>query len=142
MDLKIEREAHGQDKMDWLRNWSEVTGSNRPVTVLLADFVQATHYPEYYITPGLLIGQYTATPQFWGPWDPGAGDGREVARGAIFSGFQVKRNLDGNTIATQIAGAALIEKANVQVILSKLPAGITGIPTAADLPDNWLAVPA
>ena len=144
MDLKFERESHGQSDMSWLGNWDEVTGSNVGLTVLLADFDADTHYPDRFLQPGLLIAQYTSGGNSgeYGPYTPSETNGLQTAIGCIFSGFHVRHDRDGDPIATKIHGAVMLAKTPLQVFVSKMPGTLNATPAAhtivtADLPSGW-----
>lgn len=149
MDLKLERKAAVQDSREWLGNWAQVVGSNVGVTLLMTDFVKASHYPNRFLPTGLLIAQYTSGGNSgqYGPYTPGASDGRETAIGGIFSGFHVRHDIEGAELATKIHGAVLWANTPVQVFVAKMPtarnnAGTDVAVTASDLPAGWTALPA
>lgn len=144
MDLKTERSAHSQSNRAWLANWAMVVGNNVNITVRTTDFVKAEHFPNRFLKHGLALGKYTSGPNdtFWGPFDPAAADGRDVFRAAVFSDFRMKQDSDGTLVATQLAGACLLEGTNVQVFANLLPnvfdGGVSRPVVAADLPTNWV----
>lgn len=145
MDLMRRTESVTQGDMTWIKNWSEIVSFNLTATVRMTDFVLATHFPDYFLLPGLLLGKYTsgANDGYFGPYTPGASDGRQTAVAAIYSGFQVKRDASGTADAAEIAGAVVPLLAPAQVYVSKLPGTLTSAPAAhpivtADLPTGWL----
>lgn len=75
-------------------------GTNPGVTLNVALFDQADHYPAGFIRSGTVLGRVTAT-GLYGPYDNTANDGREVARGHLFGSLSVKD-------VTKVGGALLV----------------------------------
>lgn len=71
-------------------------GDNPSITLDIALFTEADHYPDGYIKSGCVVGKVTAT-DLYGPYDPAAVDGREVAAGLLFDSETVET---GQTQAT------------------------------------------
>lgn len=108
-------------------------------TVLIADLVKATHYPEGYLKPGLILAKYTSggNAGLWTPWvqDDAGADGADTIAGIVFSGFDV-RETDGVAVATKTSGSIIPAGIPCQVYLAKMPGllladGTTANPVAA-----------
>lgn len=139
MDLQIQTETFNVDDLTWLAAYKNL--NLYPATMSTAFLVEATHYPDGYIKPGLAIGLFTggAEINLWSPWvqDGGAGNngaGEEVLGGLVFSGFQVRKNAAGAVVAPRTVGAILLPEDNNRVIVSKLPAGLLADDTTANTP--------
>ena len=95
------------------------------VTLDVAKFTPATHYPNGYIPSGTVVGIVTATGKA-GPYKPAASDGTEVAAGILFADCRVIRA--NGTTATNVGSEVLVHGF---VDAAKLPfpidaAGATG----------------
>jgi hypothetical protein len=127
-DITVRSSSWQVDNREWAigTHGHDLTPS---VTLDVSKFTKATHFPNGYIPSGTLLGKVTAT-GLYGPYVEGAGDGREVARGVLFS-FLRAIDQQGNTLA-KVGGAILVHGA---VKESKLPTN-SGVDTAgkADLP--------
>ena len=93
-------------------------------TVLIADLVKATHYPEGYLKPGLILAKYTSggNAGLWTPWvqDNVAGLGAATIAGIVFSGFDV-RETDGVAVGTKTSGSIIPAGIPCSVYISKMP---------------------
>lgn len=58
-------------------------GANPSISLDLSTFTAGTHYPNGYIPSGCVLGEITASGSY-GPYDPAATDGRQVAAGLLF----------------------------------------------------------
>lgn len=111
-------------------------------TILIADLVKATHYPEGYVKPGIILAKYTSggNAGLWTPWveNDAGGTGRNTIAGMVFSGFDV-RTTDGVAVSTKTSGSIIPKGVPCQVYLAKMPGllmadGTTANPIlAADL---------
>ncbi|WP_194852885.1 head decoration protein [Nocardia sp. SYP-A9097] len=90
------------------------------ITLDLSKFTKTSHYPDSVMLPGLVLGKITATGQF-GLYDPNASDGRQTAKGLLFSPSVVTEG------ATQVLGQILLSG---YVQPASLPAG-NGLDAAA-----------
>lgn len=98
------------------------------ITLNMATFVAADHYPQGYLPSGLLLGKITAT-GLYGPYDATATDGREVAAGFLWDAF-TPTDLTGNEAAPLWFGPGAIQE-------NKLPAN-SGVDAAAKTAlANW-----
>lgn len=111
MDLSIQEESFGADDKSWLGS-AHGTDATRTITLDTSAFVAADHYPDGYVPSGMGLGRITAT-GIYGPYAPGAADGREVLAGHLYSATRMKAG--GADV-----GAALLE--HCFVIEAKLPA--------------------
>lgn len=122
MDITVRSEG------PWLpedRSWlgsAHGTAATRTITLDPELFTANTHYPNGFIPSGLVLGEVTARPGVFGPYDDAAEDGRAVAAGHLFNSTPIR---SGQT--TEV-GAPLMEHGFVRV--SKLPSG-HGLDSAA-----------
>ena len=122
MDITIQSEG------PWLpedRSWlgsAHGTTATKSITLDPALFTAGTHYPNGFIPSGTVLGEVTASPGVYGPYDNAASDGREVAAGHLFNSTPIR------TGQTAKVGAPLFEHGFVRV--SKLPTN-SGLDTAA-----------
>jgi hypothetical protein len=113
MDITVRSEG------PWLpedRSWlgsAHGTTATKTITLDPTLFTANTHYPNGYIPSGTLLGEVTASPGVYGPYDNAAGDGRTVAAGLLFNSTPIR------TGQTTKVGAPLLEHGIVRV--SKLP---------------------
>ena len=56
----------------------------RPITLDISVFTLALHYPDGFLTSGIVLGEITAT-GIYGPYESDAVDGRETAVGLLFT---------------------------------------------------------
>jgi hypothetical protein len=91
-------------------------GTTPTITLDVSKFTQATHYPNGFIASGIALGLVTAT-GLYGPYDSGAADGRQTAKGLLFSSCTV---IDRYTaqLLTKVASGLLVHGF---VSKSKLP---------------------
>ena len=118
MDISVRSEAFGVEDRSWLGS-AHGTEATRTVTLDVSTFSDSTHYPNGHIPSGTVLGRITAT-GLYGPYNNGAGDGRQDAAGFLFNTVTVNGTAD--------QGAPLMEHG--MVIQSKLPAN-SGIDVAA-----------
>ena len=121
-----------------------------PGTVLLADAVEATHYPNGFIPPGTILARYTSGGNvgYLSPYvhNHAGGTGLNTAAAMVWDGFYLKRGPTGAYQApTGLGGSILLAGLPVQIIVSKLPgllnaAAAAYAPVAADLPSGFIAV--
>ncbi|WP_030997496.1 head decoration protein [Streptomyces sp. NRRL F-5630] len=103
MDLSLKVESFSQDRRDWL---GSAHGTDAPVSVTLdvAKFTKATHYPDGYLKSGIPLGKVTAS-GLYGPYDGAASDGRQTAVGFLFTA----QDVDARRVAsTKVVGSMLI----------------------------------
>ncbi|KMV23342.1 head decoration protein [Mycobacterium heckeshornense] len=99
------------------RSWLLAEPDYKPnVTLDITKFTAGTHYSNGYIPSGTVIGKITASGLF-GPYDPGASDGRETAYGLTYGDVRAVRQ-DGSTAAKVGTGAVVYDAV---VSASKLP---------------------
>ncbi len=99
MDLQPRTEIYVQDDRSWLDS-EHGTDATVSVTLDVAQFVEATHFPNGFIPSGTPLGVVTAT-GLAGPYDNAAGDGRGTLIGHLYAQVKVKKG------ATRIGGALL-----------------------------------
>jgi hypothetical protein len=103
---------------NWLYS-NEGTCAPKSATLDITTFVQATHFPSYFLPAGLELGKITATGKF-GPYAPAAVDGRQVFAGYLFSNLPIRDFLFGGA-SLDLIGAYLDGTGNPTIITSKLP---------------------
>jgi hypothetical protein len=116
MDISVRTEEYQVEDRSWLGS-AHGTNATRTITLDVATFSAATHYPRGYIPSGTVLGRITAT-GLYGPYVNTAGDGREVAAGHLFNATRVVRN--GISLAQHV-GAPLLEHGFV--VEARLPTG-------------------
>ncbi|MEU7039845.1 head decoration protein [Streptomyces varsoviensis] len=104
MDLTFKRETFSQDRRNWLGS-EHGTDAPRSITLDVAKFSQASHYPDGYLKSGLPVAKITAT-GLYGLYDKAATDGRGVLAGFLFTGVGVVDHR--GRIATQVGGSMLV----------------------------------
>lgn len=74
----------------WVTRAAErAAADNEPVTLDLALFTKATHFPDGYLRAGTVLGPVTASPGVYGPYDNAAVDGRGTAEGFLWADIPV-----------------------------------------------------
>ncbi len=105
----------------WLaedRSWlgsAHGTTATRSITLDPTLFTANTHYPNGFIPSGVALGEVSATPGVYGPYDNAASDGRQTLVGFLFNSTPIRSG------QTAKVGAPLFEHGFVRV--SRLPAG-------------------
>lgn len=105
----------------WGPNGTE-PGDNPSITLDISKFTAGTHYPNGYIPSGCVLGKVTAT-GLYGPYNPGAADGTQVAAGLLF---------DSETVATGQTQAtnAMLVRGSVNPLRLPFQSGTGSIDTA------------
>lgn len=112
-DITVRRSAVQAEDRSWLQGPAGVGPGETPsVTLDLALFTAATHYPNGYVPSGIVLGQVTASKKF-GPYDPAASDGRQFAAGHLFGSLTVAS-------PTGVVGGALV-RTNATIDPARLP---------------------
>ncbi len=119
IDVRSEGPWNPEDR-SWLAS-SHGTTATRSITLDPTLFTANTHYPNGYIPSGMLLGEVSATPGIFGPYDNTASDGRQTAVGHLFNSTPIAVG------QTAKVGAPLFEHGFVRV--AKLPAN-HGLDTA------------
>lgn len=88
MDLTVRTETYVLDDRSWLDS-EHGTDATVSVTLDVALFTLATHYPDEFIKSGCVLGIVTAT-GLYGPYTPAAVNGLETAVGHLFDQVRVK----------------------------------------------------
>ncbi len=120
MDLSLTTETFGVDDQSWLGS-EHGTQATEPATLDTSAFTKATHYPDGYFKSGIPLGVITATGKY-GPYDNGAGDGRSVLAGFLFTAVKAPAST-----ATDVGGA-LLEHGKVRT--GKLPVALANVAQA------------
>lgn len=86
MNLNPVTNTLGRDDQSWLGS-AHGTNSARSITLNIAAFTKATHYPNGYLPSGLPLGKYTsgANSGQFGPYTAGATDGTQNLAGFLFT---------------------------------------------------------
>lgn len=120
MDLSVRLQGpYVAEDHSWLAS-SHGTEATKTITLDPALFTAATHFPNGYLKSGTVLGEVTATPGVYGPYNDAATDGRQTAGGFLFATVPMKTG--GPKL-----GAALMEHGAVKT--SNLPAN-HGLDTA------------
>lgn len=115
-DISVRSSNYQVEDRSWLvgQHGVDITPG---ITLDIAKFTKATHYPNGYIPSGTIVGKVTAS-GLYGPYDNAASDGREVAAGVLFSSVRAVDPNTGNALA-KVGSARFIHGA---VNTAKLPA--------------------
>lgn len=85
-------------------------GQTPTIELDVPKFTKATHYPDGYAVPGVVLGKVTSSGRY-GPYDPSASDGRQTARAFIFSPTPIP---DGTPfVRASVLLAGFIDPANL-----------------------------
>lgn len=115
MDLSVRSAGpYVAEDRSWLASENNIK-ETQSVTLAVALFTKATHYPNGYIKSGTWIAKATSGPYvgLWGPYDNNASDGRQTNGGVLFNTVPNVREGGPNL------GAPLLKRCAVRV--SKLP---------------------
>lgn len=113
MQLGITTKALSFENQAWLYSHDGAKGA-KPATLLLSLFTEGTHFPNGYFPSGLELGRVTATGKF-GPFNPGANDGRELRVFYLFTSLVVRYKTG------EAVGAVLDGTFTPTIVKSKLP---------------------
>lgn len=118
MDLNPSITQIGRDDLSWLGS-ARGTSQAQSVTLVMASFTAATHYPDGYLLSGIPLGKYTsgANSGKYGPYTAGAADGTQNLAGFLLTAVPAPRNS-----ATTTVNGPLLDTG--RVIVSKLPVSI------------------
>lgn len=121
MDYQVQTETFGVDDLSWLANADGLRKYG--VTMFTTDLVEATHYPDGYVKPGILVALFTggAGNNLWTPWVEDGANGEDTIGGIVYSGFEVRKNAAGSLVSTTTTGAILLAESGVHLITSKIP---------------------
>lgn len=111
MDLTVRDQVFGAENRAWLGS-QHGTDSTASITLDVAKFDQAKHFPAGQILSGTVLGKITASGMY-GPYDNAASDGRETAVGHLYDSIAV-------VAGAKRLGAPLLDHG--AVVESKLPA--------------------
>lgn len=101
-DFTISTTTHQAENRSWLLGpHGTEPGTTPSITLDLALFDKATHYPNDYIPSGIVVAKVTATGLF-GPYDGAATDGRGTAGCLLFSSLNIR------TGASRVSGAGVV----------------------------------
>lgn len=127
MDLSIRRTSPllVEDR-SWLGD-VDGTQATRSITLVVASFTKATHFPQGVLRSGHVIGRYTSggNTGLWGLYSDAAGDGRQVAVGFLFNTLEL---IDAAGNQSVKVGAPLQERGFIKPV--NLPS-TSGLDSAA-----------
>lgn len=112
MDLKIRSENFNlNEDRSWLgaRLGTDVC---RSITLNLALFTEATHFPDGIIESGMTLGKVTAS-GLYGPYDDAAADGTEVMAGHLFSSVEVPADNAAGKAAGALYWMGIVKEARL-----------------------------
>lgn len=84
MNLNQTTETFGYDDQSWLGS-EHGTQATETIVLDTSTFTPATHYPDGYFKSGIPLGEITATPGMYGPYDNAASDGRQTLVGFLYA---------------------------------------------------------
>lgn len=88
-DISVTRTDFQVENRSWLLGpHGTEPGTTPSVTLDIASFAEATHYPNGYLPSGLPLGRIDVNGRY-GPYDNAATDGRGTAAGLLFSSVKV-----------------------------------------------------
>lgn len=88
-NITVQKSTFQSEDRSWLLGPTGVGPGDNPSIVLdVSKFTAGTHYPNGFIPSGIVLGKITASGQY-GPFDPAASDGTEVAAELLFSSLTV-----------------------------------------------------
>lgn len=129
MDLSIRRTSPliVEDR-SWLGD-VDGTQATRSITLVVASFTKATHYPKGVLMSGHVIGRYTSGGNngLWGLYSDAASDGRQTAVGFLFNTLELV-DPNANGFESVKVGAPLMERGFIKP--AKLPS-TSGLDSAA-----------
>lgn len=125
MDLNVRTDALGLEDQSWM---GSAYGSSQAqsITLNVAGFTAATHYPAGYFPSGIPLGKYAtgANAGLYGPYTAGATDGTQNLAGFLFTTTTAPR-----TPAANVAGALLDHG---RVIVAFLPITVSATAQATN----------
>lgn len=115
MILAQTTESFGSDDQSWLGS-AHGTDSTETISLDTSTFTPATHYPDGYFKSGIPLGEITATPGKYGPYDNAATDGRQTLVGFLFAAVKAP------SVNTIDPSAAMLTHGKVRA--SRLPVAV------------------
>lgn len=103
-DISVTSTAYQVERRGWLQGQHGTgPGDNPSITLDISTFTAGTHYPNGYIPSGTALAKITSS-GLYGPFDPGASDGRQTpATGQLlFSSVKVAPG------STKVGGAGFM----------------------------------
>ena len=148
-DLQVTTETVVSDSdRTWVRNPEIASQYAVTRTFVMTDMVEAVHYPNGILKPGLFVARYTggARSGLWAPyyddWTDATNTGLNTLLGVIYDGGEVRKNRDGTLVVGangNIAASVLLVGTPAMIIRSNLPAQVLEdgstpfVPDAADI---------
>lgn len=150
MDLQVQSETVvSASDYTWLRNPDVAFAYAVTRTFTLAHFVEAVHYPEGRLKPGLFVGNYTggAYSGLWGPYhdDTDAGDtaGLNTLAAVLLDAGEIRYPRASSTplvgATGSVTASVLLVGTPAMIIRGNLPAMVESdgstayVPSAADI---------
>ena len=112
MDLKIRTESFAlNEDRSWLgaRLGTDVC---RSITLNIALFTKATHFPDGIIKSGTTLGKVTAT-GLYGPYNNALANGQEVMAGHLFSSVEVPVDNEAGKAAGALFWMGIVKEARL-----------------------------
>lgn len=130
---KLATESIGTGDQSWIGE--DGPHDARSQSLLMADFVAETDYPNGYLPSGFPIGKYTsgAHSGSFGPYDPDATDGREDLEGFVYTDTPVAVRAGLTSTDTHL-NVALIDRGRINI--NRLPVSFT----APSGPDRFIFI--
>lgn len=153
MDIVIEQETLLNDRdYRWLASPHNALAT-QPATILLANTVEATHWPNGHIKRGTVLGKFTGGPNaglfapYVDDWSDVVNTGLDTPAAIVVDGFKVRKDSAGAAVSTVVSGAVVLAGVPLQLNLDYLPGllledGTTAYTiVAADLASSgWVVV--
>jgi hypothetical protein len=115
MILAQTTESFGSDDQSWLGS-AHGTDATETISLDTSLFTAGTHYPDGYFKSGIPLGEITATPGKYGPYDNAATDGRQTLVGFLFAAVKAP------SVNTIDPSAAMLTHGKVRA--SRLPVAV------------------
>lgn len=150
MDLQMQTTTYNMADLTWLHRIDGVFENASSGTIATGALIKATHYPDGYVKPGLLLATANggAYDGMYVPFieDSAAGFDYETATAVVLDGFRVRQDDDGVVVGAGVGGAVAVAGWPLQVKVGKMPGTLLADGTtahvivAADLPANFISI--
>lgn len=112
MDLLFESDgSFTNDDHSWLANRMGLD-TMRPITLDLALFTKATHFPNGFIPSGVALAKVTATSRY-GPYNNALANGQEVMKGHLGSAVEVRPTNEAGRAAGALYNRGIVREARL-----------------------------
>jgi hypothetical protein len=110
-------------------------GFTQGVTLDVSAFTLATHYPNGFLTSGIVLGKITAS-GLYGPYDDSVSDGRQVATGILYGSIKIPNLADTTKDCggSMLSAFAVVKESKLPIATSATGRGYIDTNGKADLP--------